>query len=645
MKYFKTISCLIFCIFYLSYCGNPEEGGYVHVSMMDNFFSPPLSKIPKGGEIEFVNKGLNPHNAIAVDGSWSTEKTFGKLEMHSGDKTRVSFPEEGVFPYYCSFHATPDGKVGMVGTVVVGNIDYTPEKQGKTLKPVDKWSGKILKVPQDYPTIQTAVDAANPGDLILIDEGIYKEEVVVTTPSLIIRGINRNKVIIDGEFVRGNGIMIVGADGVAVENLTVRNTILNGVFWTGVKGYRASYVTTYNTGDYGIYAFDSMDGIFEYSYASGSPDSSFYVGQCYPCKAILHHNIGENSALGYSGTNSGGDLYIIYNIFKNNFVGILPNTLDSELLPPERETTIWGNIIINNNNLDAPVKPLTWPSFGNGIIIAGGIKNHIEKNLIINHPNHGILLIPNLQENFWLSYKNTVKNNIILNSGRADLSIVGPVSYGNCFENNSFKTSLPFGLQLWNHCKSPIRYILGGDLSMMMGGIAMMIEAKLNLFQAGDWKKQPEPPTQPEMPESLKAKVEPAIDVFEKNKHLIKEIKFHPETEKYISEISRLHPNYLGSIQPVIPVSILTFLFQYFGFMLPFILYAIWMFLSIYDLNQSENNKILWGILFLFLPFIGNLIYLWFFRKHLPKWLALSSILTGLSLYLILLIFTIIIIF
>lgn len=644
--FIKLRKIIFFYIFiFLFTCGNPEQGGYIHVSMMDNFFSPPLSRIHKGGEIEFINKGLNPHNAISVDKSWSTEKTFGKLEMLSEEKTRVKYPEEGIFPYYCSFHASPDGKLGMVGTVVVGNVEYNPEKQGKRLQAVEKWSGKTLKVPQDYPTIQIAVDAANPGDLILIDKGIYKEEVVVTTPSLILRGTNRNEVIIDGEFIRGNGIMIVGANGVAIENLTVRNTILNGLFWTGVKGYRASYVTTHNTGDYGIYAFDSIDGIFEYSYASGSPDSSFYIGQCYPCNAILHNNIGENSALGYSGTNSGGNLYIIYNIFKNNFVGILPNTLDTELLPPGRETTIWGNIIINNNNLDAPVKPLTWPSFGNGILVAGAIKNHIEKNFIANHPNHGIMIIPNLQENFWLSYNNTMKDNIILNSGRTDITIVGPVSYGNCLEGNHFKTSLPFGLQLLNHCKNPLRYILGGDLSMMMGGLAMMIEANLNLFHAGDWKKQPQPPQQPEMPDSLKQKIEPAINVFEKHKGLLQTIQYHPEIEKYYNEISKTHPNYLGSIQPVIPVSILTFVYQYFGFILPFVLYASWMTLSLWDLKQSHYNKVLWSTIFLLIPFLGNLIYIWFFRNQLNRTLALSSTLTGIAIYFVLLIFGIIIIF
>ncbi len=51
-----------------------------------------------------------------------------------------------------------------------------------------EWSGETRLVPQDYPTIQSAVDAADPGDLVLIDRGVYLEEVEVTTPGLTIRG-------------------------------------------------------------------------------------------------------------------------------------------------------------------------------------------------------------------------------------------------------------------------------------------------------------------------------------------------------------------------------------------------------------------------------------------------------------------------
>ena len=126
--------------------------------------------------------------------------------------------------------------------------------------------------------------------------------------------------------------------------------MLNGFYWATVRGYRGSYLTAYNNGDYGVYAFDAVDGVLDHSYASGSPDAGFYIGQCYPCDAIINDVISENNGLGYSGTNSGGSLYIVSSVFRNNKGGLAPNTLDSELLPPERETFIIGNLIENNNN-------------------------------------------------------------------------------------------------------------------------------------------------------------------------------------------------------------------------------------------------------------------------------------------------------
>ncbi|HSK06414.1 MAG TPA: hypothetical protein VK990_02755, partial [Acidimicrobiia bacterium] len=140
-----------------------------------------------------------------------------------------------------------------------------------------QWSGGTRLVPQDYPTIQAAVDAAAPGDLILIDRDIYREEVQVSTPGLTLRGVDRNEVVIDGEFQRPNGVRVLSADGVAVENMTAINNTSNGFFWSGVRGYRGSYLTAGNNAVYGIYAFDSSDGLFEHSFASGSPDAGFYI--------------------------------------------------------------------------------------------------------------------------------------------------------------------------------------------------------------------------------------------------------------------------------------------------------------------------------------------------------------------------------
>ena len=76
-----------------------------------------------------------------------------------------------------------------------------------------------LNVPADFPTIQEAVDAAAPGALILIAEGTYQEAVQVETDDLTIRGLDRNKVVLDGNFELDNGIRVLGAKGVAVENM------------------------------------------------------------------------------------------------------------------------------------------------------------------------------------------------------------------------------------------------------------------------------------------------------------------------------------------------------------------------------------------------------------------------------------------
>ncbi|HLT70447.1 MAG TPA: hypothetical protein VKZ72_09800, partial [Acidimicrobiales bacterium] len=101
--------------------------------------------------------------------------------------------------------------------------------------------GTTIRVPDDHETIQEAVDAAEPGDLILVEPGVYEEAVDVTTDMLTIRGLDRNEVILDGGFELDNGIRVTGADGVAIENMTARNYTRNGFFWTGVEGYRGSY--------------------------------------------------------------------------------------------------------------------------------------------------------------------------------------------------------------------------------------------------------------------------------------------------------------------------------------------------------------------------------------------------------------------
>nr|MSZ99587.1 hypothetical protein [Actinomycetota bacterium] len=162
------------------------------------------------------------------------------------------------------------GVIILAGVIVsCGGSDSSPatEAPGTEAPATDAPATEgVLNVPADYPTIQGAVDAAVEGDLILIAPGTYTEAVQVTTNNIIIRGLDRNTVILDGNFELDNGIRVVGANGVALENMTAMNYTKNGFFWTGVTGYRGDYLTAWRNGDYGVYVFDSVGGVIDNSY-------------------------------------------------------------------------------------------------------------------------------------------------------------------------------------------------------------------------------------------------------------------------------------------------------------------------------------------------------------------------------------------
>lgn len=86
--------------------------------MFDNRFEYTSITIPVGGSVNFMGTGRNPHNAVAADGSWSTEDVFGSLEQHEGDSAVITFDEPGEYVFYCTFHGNAEG-AGMAGTLTV----------------------------------------------------------------------------------------------------------------------------------------------------------------------------------------------------------------------------------------------------------------------------------------------------------------------------------------------------------------------------------------------------------------------------------------------------------------------------------------------------------------------------------------------
>jgi Right handed beta helix region len=195
-----------------------------------------------------------------------------------------------------------------------------------------------------YGTIQSAVNAARPGDWILVGPGDYKETadetghlgnpdrgqmggVYIGKSGITLRGMNRDTVIVDGTKtgsapcssepgaqnygapgkggapVGRNGILVWKANDVSIENLTVCNFLAgtgasgNQIWWNGgaesgtigLKGYWGSYLTATSTffsnettaAEYGIFASNSAGpAAWNQLYASNMNDSGTYVGAC-----------------------------------------------------------------------------------------------------------------------------------------------------------------------------------------------------------------------------------------------------------------------------------------------------------------------------------------------------------------------------
>jgi len=515
--------------------------------------------------------------------------------------------------------------------------DAAPAATGDpaTASPAE-WSGVTRHVPAEYPTIQAAVDSAEPGDLVLIERGVYREAVDVKTPGLTIRGVDRNEVIIDGEFERANGVQALFTDGVVVENLTTMNHRLNGVFWSGARGFRASYVTAINNGDYGIYAFDSGDGLFEHSYASGSPDASYYVGQCNPCDAVLTDSIGEYSGLGYSGSNASTNMYIVNNVFRFNGTGMAPNSLDGELLPPAEDVVVAGNLIHDNGYGEFPHKGAQWATQGIGIAMAGVERSLVTKNRVVNHPLNGIQVFPNVDKNVWMSSDNTVSANVVAGSGLGDLTLTGPGGPGNCFSDNEFGWTMPAALEFKQPCEG-FRFPALWELGALSAQFGRVIQFGLGLDTEVFYGDMPHPGPQPQMPGGGDAPVVPAVNVF-------------ASAEPDLDAISVPAGNGLEVTQQkgfnIMGVTFATFFGGFIGlyaYVLPLVLYATWVAIAVWEIvtkreDLSRGAGIGWILTILIVPFLGVIAYYIFGKSQIPaayRWVLLAG---GIGAYLIFLV-------
>jgi Right handed beta helix region len=357
-------------------------------------------------------------------------------------------------------------RAALVATTVLTTVAMTPlvaaAQQGTTL------------TVQPGQSIQDALNAARPGDTVLVLAGEYREQLEITTDRITLQGRgavlrppqtpvprrcsqnfglpeNPYGICVSGLRDPDTGAVARPVEGVTVAGFTVGEFPDSGIIGWGTTGMtiRDSNIAG-GPGDsgYSILMLRSTTTTIVRNTVHGAGGAGVYIGSSPDARAYVAYNIAyQSGSLGFMFRDSFGGL-VEYNISYDNCMGM--GFVDGLSAGTARTWTARNNVI-RHNNLVCPGEPVV---SGVGILLAGAHDITLERNVIVdNQPasatavyGGGVVLASgSVFGGTEVATGNHVRNNIVLGNAPADLNLVetGP---GNELTGNVCRTSVPAGL-------------------------------------------------------------------------------------------------------------------------------------------------------------------------------------------------------
>lgn len=330
-----------------------------------------------------------------------------------------------------------------------------------TVRLPKKASSRILRVPQDFPTISDAVSVAEPGDTILVKPGKYHEAVIIPSNKSSIRILAKRLVILNGRKRLSTAFTIQG-NNIEIRGFTIRNYVKSGIQISGAFGCRliSNNIERTSLGN-GIrmIAGSFSNLIWKNRITESRMDAIDMRGKN---NYIVDNDLSNNRGLGVHLRALGN--YVIQNrIYNNNKNGITDRTGLNLIFHNEvahngfngiHETSGFGGAaipynrifdnLLNGIRLDTRDSIILQNAIDNNNqsgVLVNGRRNVLQDNTIINNHDEGVKL--------------TNSGNLLL---RNDLRANSPfdivsLNRRNTFIGNSCQTSLPPGL-----CRSYGKY-------------------------------------------------------------------------------------------------------------------------------------------------------------------------------------------
>ncbi|WP_329620431.1 right-handed parallel beta-helix repeat-containing protein [Streptomyces sp. NBC_01255] len=314
-------------------------------------------------------------------------------------------------------------------------------------------------------SIQQAVDAAKPGDTVVLSPGTYRESVRITTSNLTLRGSTVfPTVLVPGKAAAddvcakaGHGICVTGTDsspveGVTVRSLTLRSFTKNGLWASRTDRLKVHRVTAEKNGNWGIALERSVRSVLTHSVARDNADAGLFVSNTTDTEAgavdaegtVISHNRMSGNRIGVT-VRRLRNLTVERNEATGNCAAVF--VVGDESTPRAGAMTLRRNHIHDNNKL-CPKTPRLPFLQGSGIVLTGAEETLVAENRIVDNVgasplSGGIVLFKSFVGA--LNERNEIRDNVVLRNGSADLAN-RDTGKGNTFRGNTCGVSEPAGM-------------------------------------------------------------------------------------------------------------------------------------------------------------------------------------------------------
>ncbi|HEX3393290.1 MAG TPA: right-handed parallel beta-helix repeat-containing protein [Acidimicrobiales bacterium] len=256
-------------------------------------------------------------------------------------------------------------------------------------------------------SIQAAINAASPGDTIVVAPGTYRENLVIHTDNITLQGTPGGTVLAppgaakaahNACFVSAtnfDGICLAQVSGVTVSGFTVRGFPGIGIHSFNSDHLRIDNNRLNNNGLDGIADYVGSQNLISNNQASGSSEAGILVANSIKGGITVDGNTTTNNGAGIYMRDDARDRnapfdpnaltenYVINNDSEGNCVGIL--ALDTPAAPDVMAVSIGGagagdeqgggNRVIANNKTCPPTQYLPVTTSGTGILALGTTPN------------------------------------------------------------------------------------------------------------------------------------------------------------------------------------------------------------------------------------------------------------------------------